>query len=159
MSEQPDHEGYGLAYQEGLRAITQQQAVLDGLRGRAGTLLAVASLVTSFLGGLALQDRAPSGLAWLAIGLFLVVVAAVMYILAVRRGWHFRTRPSAIISSYVEDDPPAPLWAMRKQLAEHLEADFDGNEKMMEPLFGALQVANLALAAEVVVWLVTLWRR
>ncbi len=159
MSEQPNHEGYKLAHQEGLRAIAQQQSVLDGLRSRAGTLLAVASLVTSFLGGLALQGRRPSGFAWLAIALFVVAAGAVMYILAVRREWYFRTRPSVIIGSYIEDDPPAPVWAMYKQLAEHLEADFKANEDNMRPLFGAFQVANIALAAEVVVWLVMLWKR
>jgi hypothetical protein len=31
MTEKPDHPGYELAYQEGLRAITQQQAVLESL--------------------------------------------------------------------------------------------------------------------------------
>ena len=159
MSEQPDPEGYRLAHQEGLRAITQQQAVLDELRNRAGTLLAVASLTTAFLGGLALQGRPLAGLAWLAILLFVVVTAAVLVVLFSRKDWYFRPRPTMIIKSYIEDDPPAPLWAMHKQLAEHLEADFDANEQNMKPLFVALQVANIALAAEVVVWLVMLWRR
>jgi hypothetical protein len=45
------------------------------------------------------------------------------------------------------------------QLAEHLEKDFDANEQNMTPLFRALQWANIALAAEVVVWLVVLVRR
>jgi hypothetical protein len=159
MSEQPNHEGYELAHQEGLRAITQQQAVLDGLRSRAGTLLAVASLVTSFLGGLALQGKPPAGLAWLAIALFLITAAAVLYVLASRPGWRFRTRPSVIIGEYIEGNPRAPAWQMRKQLAEHLEADFDANEERMGPLFRVLQIANIALAAEVVAWLVMLWRR
>ncbi len=159
MTEKPDHPGYELAYQEGLRAITQQQAVLESLRGRAGALLAVASIVTSFLGGFALGADGPAGLAWLAMGLFLAAAAAVAYILKPRDQWHFRSRPSVIIRSYVEDEPSAPLWAMHKQLAEHLEVDFDANEQNMKPLFRALQLANLALATEVVVWLVVLVRR
>jgi hypothetical protein len=159
MSEQPEHEGYEPAYQDGLRAITQQQAVLESLRGRAGALLAVASIVTSFLGGFALGDDRPAGWSWLAIGLFLVVAGAVAWILKPRDQWHFRSRPSVIIRSYVEDEPSAPLWAMHKQLAEHLETDFDANEQNMKPLFWALQLANVALAAEVVVWLVVLVRR
>jgi hypothetical protein len=61
VSEPSEHEAYKLAHQEGLRAIAQQQSVLDGLRGRAGTLLAVASLATSFLGGLALQGAGRPG--------------------------------------------------------------------------------------------------
>jgi hypothetical protein len=159
MSEQPDTGGYELAYQEALRAITQQQAVLESLRGRAGTLLAVASIVTSFLAAIVLADRDPSGLAWLAIALFLAVTGAVVFVLAPRDQWHFRTKPSVIIGSYVEDDPPARLWEIHKQLAEHLETDFDANEANMMPLFRALQFASLALAAEVTVWLVILIRR
>ncbi len=102
----------------------------------------MASLVTSFLGGLALQGKPPTGLAWLAIALFLITTAAVLYVLASRPGWRFRTRPSVIIGQYVEGNPPAPAWQMRKQLAEHLETDFDANEERMGSLFRVLQVAN-----------------
>jgi uncharacterized membrane protein YfcA len=109
LSEQPDPRGYELAYQEALRAITQQQGVLESLRGRAGALLAVASIVTSFLGGFALGDKGPAGLGWLAILLFLFAAGAVAHILKPRDQWRFRSRPSVIIGSYVEDDPPAPL--------------------------------------------------
>jgi hypothetical protein len=119
----------------------------------------VASLVSSFLGSIAVQEGRPDVWSWLAIGLFLVAVGCVLYILRSRRDWYFRTAPSVIIGSYVEDDPPAPLWAMHKQLAEHLETDFNANQENMKPLFRALDVASLALAAEVVVWLAVLLQR
>jgi hypothetical protein len=151
MSEQPEHQGYELAYQEGLRAIDQQQAVLEGLQRRAGTVLAVASIVTSFLGSIALEDGGPTGFAWLAIGLFLAAAGLVAYVLAPRREWYFHRKPRD-----VEDDPPAPLWAMHKQLAEFLEDDYDANAKNMKPLFRAYQCANGALAGEVVVWVAIL---
>src|SRR6266571_6574757 len=128
MSEQPDHLGYELAYQEGLRGITQQQAVLDSLHRRAGTILAVASLVTSFLGGAALGKDAPAGLAWVAILFFVAAAGLIVRVLASRDQWYFRSDPEAIIRSYVEDDPPAPLWAIHKQLAEHLAHDFTANQ-------------------------------
>jgi len=50
---------------------------LDGLRGRAGTLLAVAAIVTSFLGSIALPDDGLIDLGWFAIVLFLVAAAVV----------------------------------------------------------------------------------
>lgn len=156
MSEQPEHPGYELAFQEGLRAITQQQAVLDGLHRRAGTLLAVASIVTSFLGGLALGDGGLTGLGWLAIGFFLVAAALVVYMLLPKDDWYFAPRPSIIIRAYVEDDPSAPLWAMHKQLAEHLESDFIANQKSMKRLFAVYQLANIALAGEVAAWVIIL---
>jgi hypothetical protein len=107
MSEQSDHPGYELAYQEALRGITQQQAVLGSLHSRAGTLLAVASIVTSFLASIVLADGDPSGLAWLAILFFLATAGLVVFVLAPRDQWHFRSQPSVIIGAYVEDDPPA----------------------------------------------------
>jgi hypothetical protein len=157
--EQPEHPGYEFAYQEGLRAITQQQGVLDGLYGRAGTLLAVASIVTSFLGGLALAGTGLTGLGWLAIGLFLVAAVLIAAVLLPRSDWYFSRRPTTIIRCYVEDHPSAPLWVMHKQLAEHLEADLIANEKRMRPLFRAFRWANVALAGEVAVWLIMLMGR
>jgi hypothetical protein len=159
VREEPDHPGYELAYQEGLRGIVQQQAVLNGLHTRAGTLLAAASIVTVFLGDLALGDSRPTRLGWLAIGLFLAAAAAVVYVLKPRDQWHFRSSPTDIIRNYVEDDPPAPLWAIHKQLAEHLENDLVANYENMKPLFRAVRLANVFLAGEVLVWLVILaWR-
>jgi hypothetical protein len=72
-------------------------------------------------------------------------------VLAPRRAWYFRRKPTDIIRGYVEDEPSAPLWEMHKQLAEHLETDFTANESNMKPLFRAYQLANLALAGEVIV--------
>jgi hypothetical protein len=115
MSEQPDHPGYELAYQEGLRAITQQQAVLEGLRSRAATLLAVASLVSSFLGSVAVQGGRPGGWSWVAIGLFVIAVGSVLGVTRQPR-----------------------LWAMHMQLAKKLQTDFVANEANMVPLFRAL---------------------
>jgi hypothetical protein len=45
-----------IAYDASIHAIQDQANVLDGLRSRAGTVLAAAALVSSFLGGQALQD-------------------------------------------------------------------------------------------------------
>jgi hypothetical protein len=46
-----------LAYEEARQAVAQQIGELDNIRVRAGTLLAVASLSTSFLGGFVLQGK------------------------------------------------------------------------------------------------------
>jgi hypothetical protein len=45
-----------LAYEEAKRKTDRQSVSLDGLRDRAGILLAALSLATSFFGGLSLQD-------------------------------------------------------------------------------------------------------
>jgi hypothetical protein len=63
-----------IVYEESVRAITQQEAALDGLRARTGTLLAAASITTAFLGGEALA-REPRFVvsAWAAIVAFCLV--------------------------------------------------------------------------------------
>jgi hypothetical protein len=49
---------YELAYETSVRAIEDQASVLEGVQSRAGTLLAVAVVVTSFFGAQALQHAA-----------------------------------------------------------------------------------------------------
>jgi hypothetical protein len=98
---------YQLAYDEAKQAVAQQVGALDNLRGRAGTLLAVASLSTSFLGGIVLQDKAPEGwLSWAAIGAFLGAVAITLVLLLPRPGWLFGTSAKVIIEQYAEGEHP-----------------------------------------------------
>ena len=41
---------YKVAYDEAVRALSEQQGVIDSLRTRAGILLSAAAITTSFLG-------------------------------------------------------------------------------------------------------------
>src|SRR5947208_14203484 len=69
-----------IAYEQAVRAVDGQSATLESLRGRAATMISAASLVTAFLGGLALAGptvtngqivRTPlSGWSWVAVGAF-----------------------------------------------------------------------------------------
>ena len=49
---------YELAYETSVRAVEDQASVLEGVQSRAGTLFAVAVVVTSFFGAQALQHAA-----------------------------------------------------------------------------------------------------
>jgi hypothetical protein len=51
-----DNEVSQIAYDPSVRAIQDQAGMLDSLRTRAGTVLAAAALVSSFLGGQALRE-------------------------------------------------------------------------------------------------------
>jgi hypothetical protein len=64
-----DPEGYALAFSEGVRALSEQQAVIDSFRTRSGLLLSGAAIATSFLGQASL-DRGTTFFTWLAIALF-----------------------------------------------------------------------------------------
>jgi hypothetical protein len=60
-----------LAYEPSLRAVGQQEAVLNELRSRTGTLLAASSLVVSFLGSRAIDRSGLGPVAALAPATFL----------------------------------------------------------------------------------------
>ena len=71
-----------LAYDLSLRALAQQEAVLSELRARAGALLTATAVVTSFLGGRALDQHAHRSL---AIAGFVLAIASLLlsvYVLA-----------------------------------------------------------------------------
>ncbi|MDX6696967.1 MAG: hypothetical protein QOE65_364 [Solirubrobacteraceae bacterium] len=72
-----------LAYETAQRALDKQERLLDDLRSRAGVLVAVSSLATSFLGQSAFR-RPPLALAGLALGAFVITLAGSLYVLAPR---------------------------------------------------------------------------
>ena len=152
---------YQLAYDEAKQAVAQQVGALDNLRTRAGTLLAVASLSTSFLGGIVLQDKAPEGwLSWAAIGAFLGAVAITLVLLVPRPRWLFSTSTKVIIEQYAEGEHPRDLATAHRHLALHLEGHEDRNARRLNRLYGLFIAASVLLGGEVLLWLlVVLIRR
>ena len=146
------------AYQEALRGVTQQQDVLKDIRGRASTLLGVASISTSFLGGLALEKHKPHGLGWIAIGAFVLVGGLTLLMLLPQRGWVFRFSAKRLISDYVEAQPAAELSDMQRDLALHLENHYVANDKRLDGLFWLFRIASTVLVVEIVIWLLLLSR-
>lgn len=151
---------YQLAYDEAKQAVAQQVGALDNLRGRAGTLLAVASLSTSFLGGIVLQDKAPEGwLSWAAIGAFLGAVAITLALLLPRPGWLFGTSAKVIIEQYAEGEHPQDLATTHRYLALHLEDHEDRNARRLNRRYWLFTAASVLLGGEILLWLVVLIRR
>jgi hypothetical protein len=71
-----------LLYAESVRRLSQQMAVLAGLRTRASALFSAAAVATSFLGGLSARDTAGGAgtlklgfYGWCAVGLFIAAMA------------------------------------------------------------------------------------
>ena len=97
-----------LAYEEAKRAIDRQSSTLDGLRSRAGVLLAAISLATSFVGGLALRsgDRSRPNVGLAAAAIFFALLAVALFILRRRpaymplqRAWGYPVLPALFIAS------------------------------------------------------------
>ena len=78
-------------YELSQSAISEQNERLSELRGRAGTLLAAASLAASFLGGQAIRAGDISVLGGFAVAAYLLCIAACIKVLC-PTGW---SSPSA----------------------------------------------------------------
>ena len=83
---------YKVAYDEAVRALSEQQGVIDSFRTRAGLLLSAAAITTSFLGAQALNGGDSSLAAWLALIGFAGVAAISLAILWPRQ-WEFTANP------------------------------------------------------------------
>jgi hypothetical protein len=151
-----------LAYDEAIRAIGEQAGVLDGLRSRAGTLLAAASLVTSFLGGQALAKPTITDGAvvspdvgtwgWVAIAMF-VGLAVVSILILLPYQWRFVMSPTIILSAG-EGGDPVTFTEAQAQLATYHEENYDSNQQRLDRLFWGFRVACVFLAGETVAWII-----
>lgn len=149
---------YQVAYQEARHSLDAQEASLDELRARAGTLVAAAAIVTSFLVGPVLTHN-PIGAAGVAgfVG-FAICVGASLWILLPGRKWRFHVRPSLIIVGYIERDlGPASLGEMYRGLADEYDDCLTENTEPLELRFWAFAVAIGALGAEAALLVVELW--
>jgi hypothetical protein len=128
-----------------------QSDLLAELRGRAGTLLAAASLVTSFLGGAVLASptlekgvviRPPiSSWGWLAIVAFRVIGLVTLTILWPYI-WRFEMNPLAIVDA-AEAASVAPADLKRDLTGYHWQ-NFESNQFKLDWLFWAFRLGALS---------------
>jgi hypothetical protein len=152
---QDQADAYELAYDEAVRALSQQQGVLDGFRSRAGILLSAAAIATSFLGGQALRAT-PSVWSWVAIACFAGLAVSALVILWPRQDWAFAAVPSEIITSYIEVEEPLAVSVIHRDLSLHMENSYVDNERRLRPLILFFRVASALLVVEVAAWVVDL---
>jgi hypothetical protein len=147
-----------IVYRESVRAITEQEAALDGLRARTGTLLAAASLTTGFIGAQAL-GRHPT-LAWdgwIAIAGFLGTAGFCLMILWPWT-WEFIVSARILIEDHVQVPERNSRVSLHLFLAATLEENWERNERKLGRLNWCFRGATLFLAADVLVWLLVLGR-
>lgn len=94
----PDDALYKVAYDEAVRVLSEQQAAIESVRGRAGLLLSAAAVTTSFLGSQAMQRSDPGVCFWLALLCFVAVAATSLAILW-PRDWEFAADPRVVVNS------------------------------------------------------------
>jgi hypothetical protein len=141
-------------WEEGLRAVERQADGLDALHTRAAALLGAASIAAGFLGAAALEERQQFAVAtWVGVVAFATVGVLTAWTLRPRDDWLFHRAPSDLLSDYVEHEIPADIDEMHRELALHLESDYNTNDRKLRSLYRWLSVSCLALAVEIIAFL------
>ena len=140
---------YKVAYDEAVRALSEQQAVIDSFRARAGLLLSAAAITTSFLGAQALESGSSSPLSWLALAGFVGVATASLAILWPRE-WELATDTREVIGHYIESAERPPTADLYRDLSLRMYQSYLENREGLEQLIVFFQIAGSLLTAEVV---------
>jgi hypothetical protein len=151
-----------IVYEESVRLLASQESNLAGLRARAGTLLAAASLVTAFLAPPALEAnrnlatvRVFDGLAWAATGCFVGLVIVSLAVLWPYK-WTFGHDAHKLMDDLLDTDPPADEETLLRHLSYWNDVNHTSNLATLRPLFFAFGLGCVLLAAEIGLWLAAL---
>jgi hypothetical protein len=154
-----------IVYEESVRTLSQQKEVLDGLRARAGTLLAAVSVATAFLSTQALDTPDFDALAWSAVVLFsLVVLLSLTVLVPLPWGWTFAHHPHLLIGVHLDSDRPPPGWQpstpseIYRNISYWNGVHYNENSAKLDVMFVLFAIACVALVAEIVIWLILLAR-
>lgn len=146
-------------WEEALRAIERQAASLDDVRGRAASLIGGASIAAGFLASTALADgQRFKGSTWVGCVAFAVVGLLCANVLRPRRNWKFHRSSKDLIRDYVDggEHGPASMDDMHRDLAGHLESDYDANGNRLKRLYWQLTIGCGALVVEIGAFLLDL---
>ena len=137
-------------YELSQSAISEQNERLSELRGRAGTLLAAASLAASFLGGQAIRAGDISVLGGFAVAAYLLCIAGCIKVLLPHR-LVFSFRGSTLIE--VARQAQADLDETLEVATGWFETFLEDNRIELEKLTRWYTLSCLALGGEIVLWL------
>ena len=149
MSEDPF---YKVAYDEAVRALSEQQEGVESLRSRAGLLLSVAAITTSFLGAHAFRVGPQSVFAWLALLAFLAMASISLAILW-PRDWDVTANPRGVLEALIEAEGPASIAELYRDLSLHMHASYLENRQGLEQLALLFELAGASMAVEMVLWM------
>ncbi len=144
-----------LIYEEAVRGLAQQQALVESFGNRAGSLIFATAFASSLLGGTALADGLGAW-EWIALTLLFVIGALIALMLWPYYHYTFRLDPAELLRDYGEGS--TSLAEMHRALALRLEAYRTGNWRIIQRLRLALQLALILFILEIFAWLVAIGR-
>jgi hypothetical protein len=157
-------------FEESVRGLAQQEQTLDGIRGRAGTLLTAASLITAFLGGQALEVNQTveriageavtrseiTTFGWAAVGCFVGTLAVAILLLLPWR-WVFTHDVHQLMDDFVvADEPERTDEELYYHLAYWNYVNSRGNARRLDWMLALFTMGCILLAAEAILWLLVL---
>lgn len=142
---------YKVAYDEAVRALSEQEAAIESVRARAGLLLSAAAVTTSFLGSQALQDGDLGPCSWLALLCFVAVAATSLAILW-PRNWEFTASSRGVVEGLNESAEKVRIEDLYRGLSLRMQASFSVNHHGLTELALLFQAASGLLTIEVVLW-------
>lgn len=142
---------YEIAYEEAVRSLAEQHAVIDSFRNRAGLLLSAAAVTTSFLATQALHGGATNVCAWLGLAAFTGVAGLSLAILWPRH-WDLAPRPSDLIDAAGQITPRE----LHRSLSLHIDRSYAGNREALETLLLLFELTSSLLCLEVILWIIAI---
>src|SRR2546421_1104539 len=127
-----------------LRTLSQQESSLNELRARTGTLIAAASLVTSFLGGATIARNGLDAWSVIALIAFVASIALATWVLLPKEKLVFSVHGSALF----EDEIKADIFEIgetHRRLAYWLDGYHAANEPKLSELFVCYRWSTVAL--------------
>lgn len=147
---------YKVAYDEAVRALSDQRLEIDSVHSRTGLLLSVAAVTTSFLGARALEGRGSlSPISWLALAGFIATALVSLATLRSFRG-EFTVNVNDLIVIYLEASEPVSIEGMYRDLAIHMRDSYVKNLERLDRLEMLFQIASGLLITEVILWAATI---
>ncbi len=148
---------YELAYQESLRAISDQQQAIDALQTRAGIVASAAAVVVSIaVTQLSRVGDLPLGLRIALLG-YLGIALCSGFVLWPRRMWRLHFGISDLHWSYIEGPRSVSLDAMYRDLGLYLDRYFVANASKVDQMAWALTGSLTLLLMSTVVLVYELW--
>lgn len=146
---------YKVAYDEAVRALSDQRLETDSVHSRTGLLLSVAAVATSFLGARALEAGSLSPISWLALASFIVTALVLLAILMPAK-MEFSADAQEVIKTYIEAPKPELIWSLHRDLALHMHGSHANNMEALDRLATLFQVACGLLMVEMIFWVLSI---